>query len=89
MKNEYPRIRQLGIVVYETPIAHVLRDDLYQALGSIANKARFSDLFGIQTCPLIGSQETGYKRGLYPWDVEAVLERMASGRLTGSQLIWD
>jgi len=26
---------------------------------------------------------------LYPWDVEPVLERMMSGKLTGTQLYWD
>lgn len=40
----------------------------------------FSDLFGIQTQCI---------DGMYQHDVEAVLQRMYSGKLTGSQLIWD
>lgn len=43
--------------------------------------ARFEKLFGIG--------HTQAMEGPYPWDVEAVLERMASGRLIGSQAVWD
>lgn len=40
----------------------------------------FSKLFGCQTA---------CDKGPYPYDVEAVLERMMSGKLTGTQLHWD
>jgi hypothetical protein len=40
----------------------------------------YSELYGIQT---------QYVDGPYPWDVEEVLERMMSGKLTGTQLLWD
>jgi hypothetical protein len=41
---------------------------------------KYSELYGIQT---------QYVDGPYPWDVEAVLERMMSGRLVGTQLLMD
>jgi hypothetical protein len=44
------------------------------------DRDKFSEYFGMQTC---------HEGGLYPWDVEPVLERMMSGKLTGTQLYWD
>ena len=41
---------------------------------------KFNECFGIQTCP---------EGGMWAHDVEAVLVRMKTGKLTGSQLIWD
>lgn len=80
--DPYPRIKALGLEVHKDPIAHLKRKELHIALqeqGEIFME-RFHDLFGIQTC---------YIEGPYPWDVEAVLERMASGKLTASQKDWD
>lgn len=71
--KDYPRITALGIAVQTDPIAHIRSSDLHEGLtrGGI-DQTRFSELYGIQT---------RYIDGPYPWDVEAVLERMASGKL--------
>ena len=74
----YKRIKELGVEVHKTPVAHVLWADLRAALGDRYDA--FADLFGYQTCLM---------EGPYAWDVEAVLERMASGRLTGTQAFPD
>ena len=69
----------------EEPIAHVMAEELNEALDRAElSVTEFNELFGVQTCPLINGQH-----GLYPWDVEAVLERMISGKLTGTQAFWD
>jgi hypothetical protein len=87
-KSEYPRCNELKIPVHhrdeEAKVAHVFAEDVKKALKTRANYAKFNKLFGCQTCPIIGDQYA-----LYPWDVEAVLERMLSGRLTGTQRLWD
>lgn len=83
MKPNYPRLEALKIPIYPTPIYHVLCAELDAKLTE-AGRKQFNDLFGIQTCPAVDGGSA-----VYPWDAEAVLERMASGRLTGSQLFWD
>lgn len=78
---KYNRIDQLGIVITESPIDHIEFDVLDKALKNSGIDAdKFNEYFGMQTC---------YEKGLYPWDVEPVLERMMSGKLTGTQLYWD
>ncbi len=77
-QEKYPRIKQLGVTVHTEPLSHVKRDELKAALGKFADT--FYELFGCQTCLMDGP---------YAWDVEAVLERMASGRVTGTQLFPD
>jgi len=78
---KYNRIDQLGIVITDNPIEHIEFDALDKALkNSGIDRDKFSEYFGMQTC---------YEKGLYPWDVEPVLERMMSGKLTGTQLYWD
>lgn len=82
-KDLYPRLTQLGIEINESDAGPpgVNNDSLNAAL--IRNNLSietFSELFGCQTCSV---------NGAYPWDVEAVLERMMSGKLTGTQLLWD
>lgn len=78
-KNDYPRIKELGVTVHQEPVRHVKWNELKNALGD--RKDLFSELFGVgQTCLIDGP---------YAWDVEAVLERMASGRLTGTQAFPD
>lgn len=74
----YPRIAELKVRVYRNPMHHVKRKELTSALGD--KQAKFNKLFGIQTC---------FVEGPDAHDVEAVLERMASGKLVGSQLHWD
>jgi hypothetical protein len=84
-KSEYPRLEELGVVVHrrdDVP-SHVLWSDVRVAVTGKwgeAGLAKFGKLFGVQTC---------LAEGPYPWDVEAVLERMSSGRLTGTQAYWD
>jgi hypothetical protein len=41
---------------------------------------QFHKLFGTQTM---------YLEGMYPWDAEAVMCRIMTGRLTGTQLLMD
>lgn len=80
-ETRYPRLGQLGIPVSYEPVACVKHEDLQAGLTrSKLDRKKFSELFGVQTCPI---------GGFYPWDVEAVLERMLSGRKTGTQLWWD
>lgn len=83
MKNPYPNLKRLGIPVRKEPCAHVLCKDLDAGM-SLEDRRQFNKLFGIQTCPGV---EAG--PAVYPWDAEAVLERMNTKRLIGSQLLWD
>ena len=85
MKNKepYPRLSQLKIPIREInegpPGINGLELDAALNRAGLSIET-FSKLFGCQTC---GSN------GMYPHDVEAVLERMMSGKLTGTQLLWD
>ena len=79
---KYPRIEQLGLtIITKNPqsIPGIDGKELARKLGKKKTKI-FSDLFGAQTCG---------ENGMYVYDVEAVLERMYSGKLTGTQLFWD
>jgi hypothetical protein len=77
----YPRITQIGLAVYEEPCAHVKWEEMDAALAAHRlDRKRFGELFGVQTV---------CAHGPYSWDVEAVLERMMSGRRTGTQILWD
>ena len=81
-EHEYPRISELGLtIVTKCPnsIPGINGQELAQKLGKKKTKI-FSDLFGCQTCG---------GNGMYVYDVEAVLERMMSGKLKGTQLFWD
>jgi hypothetical protein len=79
--SEYPRCKQIGVSVIEHPIHHVNRQELNECLVKAGlNPETYSELYGVQTQIL---------EGPYAWDVEAVLERMMSGKLTGTQLLWD
>lgn len=80
MKIKYPRIAELGLTVLHNPCTHVLWKDLRKALLKRGWLRAFNKMFGIQT---------QYIKGPFPWDVEAVLERLFTGKLTGSQLNWD
>jgi hypothetical protein len=75
---DYTQIKAHKIPLHEKPIPHVKWDDIRKALGD--QYGRFQDLFGIQTC---------LAEGPYASDVEAVLERMVSGKLIGTQLFMD
>ena len=85
--SNYPNCDKLNIPILTQngKTYFVKRKDLDAGLKKANLDAeKFSKLFGSQTCPVIDS-----KPCLYPWDVEAVLERMISGKLTGSQKDWD
>jgi len=82
-KEEYPRINQLGLTIHESDNSYpgVNNAELNAALKKHGlDPDLFSEFFGVQTCGA---------NGLYPWDVESVLTRMMTGRLTGTQLLWD
>lgn len=82
--KDYPHIYAIGACVDIDEIGppYVPRDIKSAALKKMGKKAedKFHDWFGIQTC---------HVKGPYPWDVEAVLHRMKTGKLTGTQLLWD
>lgn len=77
----YKRIEQLGI---QTDISHPSIEGVHASeLERVLTKSqlkKFDELFGCQTCG---------ENGMYVYDVEAVLERMMSGKVTGTQLYWD
>ena len=78
----YPRCKEFGLPITEAHgIAVVTPADLVKVFPKGSKKARqFSAFYGIQTSLV---------EGLYAWDVESVLERMVTGKLTGTQLDWD
>ncbi len=79
-RTPYPQLKKRGIpIVVDEACSYVRYEDIRKAL-SPDEWSRFRRLFGVQTMSYGGP---------YPWDVEAVLERMDSGKRTGSQLIWD
>jgi hypothetical protein len=79
--SEYPRCEQIGVTIIQEPVAHIKRANLHECLlNDGLDLEQYSELYGVQT---------QYVDGPYPWDVEAVLERMMSGKLTGTQLLWD
>lgn len=82
--NDYPYIYKLGASVdleYLGP-PYVPRAEWQEVQKKQGKKFAntFGEMFGVQTMSI---------KGAYPWDVEAVLVRMATGRLTGTQLLWD
>lgn len=79
--NKCPRITQfmLTINMSKPGPAGIRFEELEKKLGEKYSK--FAEIFGEgQTCG---------ENGAYLSDVESVLERMESGKLTGSQLLWD
>lgn len=81
-KEEYPRIKELGLtIITKCPksIPGIDGKELAQKLGKKKSKI-FSELFGCQTCG---------ENGLYVHDVELCLKQMFSGKLIGTQLLWD
>lgn len=77
----YPRIAQFNLKIdasHPGPPG-IQHQELWLALGSRIKE--FDRFFGIG--------QTMCDNGMYLWDVEAVLERMESGKLTGTQLHWD
>ena len=83
VKIDYPKVYDIGLQVYEDggcqfiPRAETANNKF---LAKKKNRELFGNLFGIQTC---------HVKGMYPWDVEAVLELMINGKRIGSQAVWD
>ena len=82
MKQAYPNLKAAKIKIRNQP-PHVLTADIAKAIGGEEMK-RFIHFFGVQTCPAVKGGAA-----VYPWDAEAVLERLRTGRLTGTQKDWD
>lgn len=81
-KSEYPQIEKLGLTIItkcKNSIPGVSFSEIKEKLGDKKYKI-FSELYGCQTCGA---------NGAYAYDIEAVLERMASGKLTGTQAFFD
>ena len=78
--SKYPRCEQIGATIFLEPVPHIPRSKLLKCLEDAGlDIDKYSELYGIQT-------QCTY--GPYPWDVEAVLERMMSGICgTGSKNI--
>ncbi len=80
--EQYPRLTELKIPIHAHPSgagSYVEWKKVEKALSKKQLK-KFHKFFGAQTC---------FAEGPYPYDVEAVLERIFSGRMTGTQLIPD
>ena len=77
--SSHPNIDKLGIKISKDPI-RVKWGDLNVVLEKHNIGYEFSKYYGIQTC---------YSDGGYVHDVEAVLERIKTGKRTGTQLFWD
>jgi len=81
LKIRYPRILELGLEVKtDHALDYVKWYDLKKALRKHKITKKFGEYFGIQTC---------FEHGPYAHDVEAVLERIFSGKLIGTQKDWD
>lgn len=80
MEYTYPRLKKLGVSIHDVEGYPVVSWASLDAKLSKKERRRFGKLFGIQTC---------VADGCFAYDAEAVLERMATGKLTGSQLNWD
>lgn len=92
IKWDYPRIKQLGLVVVEKPVEHINSVELQKRLKELGIQKEFNKYFGIQTQY---ADDDGHGHP-YVYDVESTLERIFSKRegkenLTGTQhpLLWD
>lgn len=80
---KYPRIAEFGLSIEKhipTGISFIPVEHLALVLCQRGISDEFNKLFGCQT---------QFEGGPYAWDVEAVLERICSGKKTGSQALWD
>lgn len=73
----YPRIYSMGIPINNGCIKWT---DIQPKLEKLGISNRLYERFGVQTQAM---------EGLFASDVEVVLERIMSGKLTGTQLLWD
>ncbi len=79
-KEKYPRIKELGLEIINQPIPHVEDAALIKTLKEKGIEKQFDEYFGVQM---------RISEGCYAHDIEAVLERIFSGKLTGTQLFSD
>jgi hypothetical protein len=81
-KNKYPLLEKLGIKVYSPEKdSYVLWDDVNKVIkDKNIDKKMFADFYGVQT-------QGAY--GPFPYDIEAVFQRIINNKLTGTQLFWD
>ena len=82
MFSDYPHCKQFKVEVTTAHGVSIVTPESLERVfpaGSPGEK-QFSAYFGTQTA---------LPEGLYAWDVEAVLKRMATGKRTGTQLIFD
>lgn len=83
--DPYPQIKKLGLnITVKSGIDCISSKEIDRVFNE-ADRKKFSEYFGVQTCILLDDGAVG----LYCWDVEAVLERMNSGKLIGTQKYWD
>lgn len=77
----FPVLTKHRIPVLEKDgVSYVPRDELRKRLDEMGIRERYAELYGVQT---------QYVDGPFPWDVEAVLIRIFTGKRTGTQLIPD
>jgi hypothetical protein len=80
-KAIYPRICELGLEIKQVEgYDYVEWKPLRKALLKHKITKKYGEYYGCQTA---------YEHGPYAHDVEAVLERIASGTLKGTQKDWD
>lgn len=82
--ERYPRCKAAGLQVCyrDKDGLYITHEDIAKLFAEKGDSfsTKFNTMFGVQTCAA---------EGLYPHDVEAVLEHMVSGRRTGTQAFWD
>lgn len=91
-KELYPRIKQLGLtIVTDCPnsIPGINWVELKEKLLKIPVPATYKRDYYLQVFYKLFGVQTQGANGAYVYDVEAALEAMFSGKLTGSQKYWD
>jgi hypothetical protein len=86
IKEKYPRIKEFGLKIHKDKgIPYINNKELAVVLKKNKIQKLFSEYFGVQSCLLLDNGE----HGLYVYDVNSVLERIATGKLISTQLNWD
>jgi len=82
LRAKYPRICELGLEIKDIGQGYkcVKWEELHKALRKRKIAKLYGQYYGMQTA---------HEYGPYVHDVEAVLERIFSGNLTGTQKYWD
>lgn len=79
---KYELINKFGLKIqpYSEGLEYIEWDELKDKLKELKITGKFNNYFGCQTCTIFGP---------YPWDVEAVLQRIFNDKLVGTQLFPD